>query len=80
MADKTKKLKENAGIEFRDVFTIIFSLLSFGLVLTGIWLIAESTLPNIASAAIASAIANVWTLMTLVVQFYFRKKPTEKDN
>ena len=69
-----------AKLEFRDILALIFILLSVGIILTGIWIVADGFVSELGGNIISGAIATFGTLMTLVVQFYFRKKPTESDN
>lgn len=75
-----KKIDAIAKLNFRDVLALIFVLLSVGIMLTGIWAVADSGVSDLAASIITGAIGTFGTLLTLVIQFYFRKKPTEKED
>jgi hypothetical protein len=67
-------------INFRDILAIIFILLAVGIFVTGIWVVADCNISDLAGNIIAGAIGTFGTLLTLVIQFYFRKKPSEKED
>ena len=66
-------------IDFKDILALIFILLSVGIILTGIWVVADGCVSELGGNIISGAIATFGTLMTLIVQYYFRKKPAESD-
>ena len=64
---------------FRDMLALIFIPLSFLSIAGGVVLIATHTVSEIAGNIIAGAIGSLFPLITLIIQFYFRKSASEKE-
>ena len=72
--NKTKIL-----VDFRDILAIVFILVSVCINITAIALVMDSGLSETASILVGGSVQAFNTLLALVVQYYFRKRPAESS-
>ena len=64
---------------FNNLFAVIFLVIAAGLIVYCLILLSKSTLGDMPAAAIGGVITFCTTTVTMVVQYYFRKRPSEKE-
>jgi len=65
-------------VAFRDILAVIFIILDVGILITGFTLLCTQNVSELAASVIGGTMGTFGTLLTLIIQFYFRKKPEEK--